>query len=93
MSEVEQLVTTIAQTVTAELWKKMQTGGVPVLPEYVTTKQASILLSIPERTLEDYRNRKSGGPPYSLVGVRVRYRLADLRAWAEAGRVVPGGAR
>jgi len=93
MSEVEQLVTNIAKAVTDELWKKMQAGGVPVLPEYVTTKQASILLSIPERTLEDYRSRIPDGPPYSVVGKRVRYRLTDLRAWADANRVVPGGAK
>jgi excisionase family DNA binding protein len=51
---------------------------------YLTTKQAAEVLGFSKRTLEGLRLR-GGGPRYLKVGARaVRYRLADLIAFAEA---------
>ena len=52
------------------------------------TKQLSDETGIPERTLVNWRYIGEG-PPYVKVGPRqVRYRVADIEAWLEAGRVV-----
>ena len=45
---------------------------------------------IARATLAEYRV-KGIGPAYSKVGGFIRYRRADLDAYMEAGRVVPGG--
>jgi hypothetical protein len=61
----------------------------PVTPEYLTVPQASVFLGIPERTLENYRVRDEGGPPFSRIGRIIRYRVSDLRDWMEAICVTP----
>ena len=60
-----------------------------VVPEYVSPEDAAVLLGISKRTLENYRVRHDGGPPFSRVGRIVRYKVADLRAWIETGHVEP----
>lgn len=51
----------------------------------MTTRQAAEYLSLSPRTLEQYR-WKGGGPTYSTLGRLIRYRKADLIAWAGAQR-------
>ena len=50
------------------------------MAEFITTKQVSELTAFSPKTLEAWRSKRTG-PPYSVIGHRVRYRLADVRAW------------
>jgi excisionase family DNA binding protein len=60
-----------------------------VVPEYLNPEDAAVLVGISKRTLENYRVRDDGGPPFLRVGGLVRYKVADLREWIERGRVEP----
>ena len=52
---------------------------------YLDTRAAAAHLGLSPRTLDRYR--VSGeGPAFYKLGTRVRYRLADLEAWAESRR-------
>jgi len=52
---------------------------------YIDTRRAAAWLGLSRRTLEDYR--VSGqGPAFHRFGNRVRYRRADLDAWAARRR-------
>ena len=52
---------------------------------YLDTRAAAAHLGLSPRTLDRYR--VSGeGPEFYKLGTRVRYRLADLEAWAESRR-------
>lgn len=56
----------------------------PQQPEFklLPEKQAAKLLGLSDRTLRNWRVR-GGGPPYVKVSPRcIRYRAADLEAWA-----------
>ena len=54
----------------------------PAAPaEYVDTATAARILGVTPKTLEALRARGSG-PPFTKVGRRVRYALADLRTLA-----------
>jgi excisionase family DNA binding protein len=48
---------------------------------YATTQEAAQHLKLSKRYLEDLR-RKGGGPKYISFGRAVRYRYAELDAWA-----------
>lgn len=50
----------------------------------LSQQQAAEFLGFSERTLEGWRYRGEG-PIHVKVGGRVRYRMADLRAFAEEG--------
>ena len=50
-------------------------------PEFIDTRQAAAWLGLSHRTLEGYRV-SGGGPAFHRFGNRVRYRRADLDAWA-----------
>ncbi len=58
----------------------------PVHPEYLNPIGAARLTSFSPKALERMRQRGEG-PRYSKVGKSIRYALADLRAWVEAGYV------
>ena len=58
----------------------------PVHPEYLNPRDAARLTSFSPKALERMRQRGEG-PRYSKVGKSIRYALADLRAWMEAGYV------
>ena len=67
-------------------------GGAPDLPEtdlaywnaLIDEKAAGDFLGLTARTMQAMRQR-GGGPRYVLISARcVRYRRADLRAWADA---------
>lgn len=57
-----------------------------ITPAYLTPKQASEYLQIPEDTLREWRSRRSRikGPRAVRMGKHTRYPLADLVKWAEA---------
>lgn len=58
----------------------------PFHPEYLNPKDAARFTSFTPKALERKRQRGEG-PRYSKVGKSIRYALADLRAWMEAGYV------
>ena len=52
---------------------------------YLSTREAADWLGLSPRTLDRYRVT-GDGPAFHRLGSRVRYLLADLEAWAQAGR-------
>ena len=52
---------------------------------YLSTREAAEWLGLSARTLERYRVTGQG-PVFHRLGSRVRYLLADLETWAQAGR-------
>lgn len=59
--------------------------------EYLTAAQVADRLQVPVDTLRKWRE-VGKGPRYARIGRHVRYRLADVDAWAEALTVTPGAA-
>ncbi len=53
---------------------------------YLTAAEVSALTGFSRKTLERYRSLRRG-PPFLKIGRSVRYRLADVTAWLEAGEV------
>ena len=58
------------------------------LPQYLTEKQVSESTGLSQKTLSQHR-WKSAGLPYSKFGRSIRYKLDDVLAFMEAGRVEP----
>lgn len=54
-------------------------------PEWMREHEVSALLSIPVRTLQDWRLKRLGPPSYKL-GRAVRYRRGEVLAWADSHR-------
>ena len=52
---------------------------------YLNTYEAGRWLGLSEKTLARYRVRGEG-PAFYRFGTRIRYRRADLEAWAELHR-------
>jgi hypothetical protein len=50
-------------------------------PMFVTDEQAAVVTGLTTHQLYLYR-RRGGGPPFVVHGVRVRYPIDGLRAWA-----------
>lgn len=73
-----------------ELLPRLQQEGVPLGPEWLSPRQASIYCGWEIKSLEQMR-RQGGGPQFSKVGHLIRYRRADIDAWLVAGRVEPKG--
>jgi excisionase family DNA binding protein len=48
--------------------------------EYLTTREAAVVLGVSAKCLEAWR-AKGAGPPFAHVGRAVRYPTAELRAW------------
>jgi hypothetical protein len=59
---------------------------------WVEQEEASDILEISPKGLEQDRYVGVLGIPYYKFGTRVRYRLSELIQWAEARRVTPPGA-
>jgi len=59
---------------------------------YVNDIEAAKILSVAPQTLRNWRHQRRG-PAYSKRGRMVRYRLADLLAFMESGRIDPEGRR
>jgi hypothetical protein len=55
------------------------------IPEFLTTEEAAVFLHLSPLTLAKLRIF-GGGPRFRKFGARVRYAVADLRAWADAHR-------
>jgi hypothetical protein len=55
---------------------------------YLQEKQAAKLLAQKPQTLTKWRSRRRG-PAYCKLGGKIRYRLCDLNAFIEAGRIDP----
>ena len=53
-----------------------------VNPEFLNTDEAAHFLRLSPKTLEKMRVI-GGGPKFRKFGTRVRYAVADLRAWAD----------
>ena len=54
----------------------------------LSEREASSHLGLSVRTLQDWRQRRTG-PAYSKIGRRVVYDVMELDAFLAAGRVVP----
>ncbi|WP_442866909.1 helix-turn-helix transcriptional regulator [Actinomyces sp. B33] len=68
------------------------TAQLPTSPYLLSTEQAGEYLAVSPDTLRTWRCR-GRGPAYVAVSARnVRYRVEDLRAWADA-HLVGGGRR
>ena len=59
-----------------------------IKPEYLTARQVSKMTGFSMKALETMRHRRRG-PRYFKVGVLVRYRAGDIRAWIEQGEAAP----
>jgi predicted DNA-binding transcriptional regulator AlpA len=59
--------------------------------ELLDTPALAALLGVPERTLTQWRYKRTG-PAFVKVGAGVRYRSDDVEAWLDAQRVTPGAA-
>jgi hypothetical protein len=54
---------------------------------FVTTREAAEFLGLSEKTLIDWRYRKSKiGPPFHVFGSRRMYSVEDLDCWAAKTR-------
>jgi hypothetical protein len=58
--------------------------GAAVIDRYVTAAEAALILGVEIETLRTWRVRKQG-PRYRKFGRLIRYGLADLRSYADAG--------
>jgi hypothetical protein len=58
------------------------------MPTYLTRKEAAEYLRIPEHSLQR-KDTRTRAIPYSIVGGKALYTLADLDAWVAAHRVEP----
>lgn len=53
---------------------------------YLNEFELSDFIGVKVKTLRQWRFRRIG-PPYLKLGVHVRYAMADVTAWCDAGRV------
>ncbi|MEC5152758.1 putative DNA-binding transcriptional regulator AlpA [Cryobacterium sp. CAN_C3] len=56
-----------------------------ITPTFLTQRELSELLRMPERTLEDWRLMQTG-PPYIKLGRLVRYDVQDVLTWVREHR-------
>ena len=56
-----------------------------ITPTFLTQREVSELLRMPERTLEDWRLMQTG-PPYLKLGRLVRYDVQDVLTWVSEHR-------
>jgi excisionase family DNA binding protein len=57
-------------------------------PNYLDRKRAAEYLGLSEHTLARWAVTRMG-PPFSKVGSRTRYKIADLDAFLEANTIQP----
>jgi predicted DNA-binding transcriptional regulator AlpA len=62
----------------------MRATSTIVEPEYLTAQQVAQMTGFSLKSLEAMRHTRKG-PRFFKVGTRVRYRVADVRAWIEHG--------
>lgn len=54
--------------------------------QFVDEKTLSVMLGLSQRTLQDWRTRRGGGPPFYRFGRSIRYHLDEALAWARHQR-------
>lgn len=54
-------------------------------PELISVKTLGALLDVPEKTIRTWIYQRR--VPYHKIGALVRFKLKEIRAWYEAGRV------
>lgn len=87
MPELDPVYETHARLVAARVAELLREQS-NVVQEYLSPEEAARLLGLPVRTLENYRARDAGGPPFHRISSRlVRYRVSELHDWMEARRV------
>ncbi|OJY64322.1 MAG: hypothetical protein BGP16_00645 [Sphingobium sp. 66-54] len=74
----------IGDEIAVRLVERFRQGELPVAPEYLTAFQVAQLTGFTPKGLENMRAKRIG-PPFMKVGNSVRYRVADVRAWMDAG--------
>jgi predicted DNA-binding transcriptional regulator AlpA len=62
----------------------MSGASTVIKPEYLTAEQVEVMTGFSVKALETMRHRRKG-PPFLKLGVSVRYRVSDVRAWMEQG--------
>jgi hypothetical protein len=62
----------------------------PAADDLLSPKEAARYLHVQRRTLDTWRYRKSYPLPYIPIGSKIFYKLADVLAFIESRRVVPG---
>lgn len=58
---------------------------IPPLPEYVSPEEASRIIGVPLRTMQNWRFRDDG-PPFTRYGQTIRYKVTDLHDWMQLNR-------
>ena len=82
---LKELANGIGKEFACELWEKVRAGNIPIFPEYLTPQEAAALTGHTVKALERLRQQSGKGPRYFKIGVSVRYKPDDLRAWIESG--------
>lgn len=59
------------------------------MPMFLTIQQAAHALNVSYSTMNRWR-ALGIGPAYVMIGAKPRYRMADLEAYAEQQKIVPG---
>ena len=72
----------IGLSIATHLLKKLRSGDMPLVAEYLTPLQVAQLTGFTSKALESMRARRAG-PPFLKIGTAVRYRVSDVRAWIE----------
>lgn len=67
----------------------MATKGSLKMPQWIDEHEAAGMIGLAVPTLQSYRSRLNGGPPYYKFGRAVRYRVDEIEAWAASRRVDP----
>ena len=84
---LDQVYEQYAQLVAARVAEILRDRGGAVVQEYLSAAEAATYLGMSERTLNNYRVNGRQGPAFTRLGQLVRYRVADLDAWADSNRV------
>lgn len=77
---------------TRQLFKQSLLNAVPLIiqaaseidskpSEYLTTEEARVFLNLGKGTLDTYRKRGAGGPPFYRAGTKILYKRSDLEQW------------
>ena len=83
---LRELAEEIGSAIVEQLRTHVGNGDHPVAPEYLSPKQVFQLTGISVKRLEALRSVRLG-PPFHKVGRSVRYKIEDVHAYIEKGRV------
>lgn len=88
MSEIDDhlnvLIRELSRSIAAQIIQQLPTPEAPAALEYLTSRQVAEMSGFTEKALESLRARREGAP-FLKIGVCVRYRASDVRAWIEGG--------